>query len=163
MDPVHCIASYANVQLSISRAEPTLAFVQVAMRLVREAVRDFPDGIALLIVINAVAPPPSDAARDYIKNGLNHSGPALRGVARVIEGQGFASAAKRSAMSLLDLLMRPPYPTKIFGDVSEASVWVVQTLSRGPRIRFNPTDLVNAVQEMRSAHDSRMPALASVP
>ena len=157
MDEVHCIANFMDIQISISRGEPGIAFLEQSIRLLRASAKEYPKGVGLLIVISADAPPPSEAAREHIKKGLIQLSGVLKGAARVIEGQGFTSAAKRSALSLLDLLLRMPYPTKIFGSTSEASVWLVQSLGAAPHRRYNPTHLVHAVENLRKLHDTRMP------
>jgi hypothetical protein len=161
IDPVHCIGNFVDIQISISRGEPSIAFLEQSIRFLRASAKEYPQGVGLLIVISADAPPPSEAAREHIKKGLIQLSGVLRGAARVIEGQGFPSAAKRSALALLDLILRMPYPTKIFGSSSDAAVWLVQSLGPAPHRRYGPTQIVNAVEELRKLHGAQMPRPAA--
>jgi hypothetical protein len=47
----------------------------------------------------------------------------------VIEGEGFGAAALRSAISLMSLAARYPYPQKVFKRVSDATAWILPRMS----------------------------------
>lgn len=44
----------------------------------------------------------------------------------MIEGEGFGAAALRSAMSLMSLAARYPYPQKVFKSVGDAAAWILR-------------------------------------
>jgi hypothetical protein len=52
--------------------------------------------------------------------------------ATVVSGVGFWASAARSTLTGLALLARPGCPTKTFGDVSSALLWM-EALSKGPK------------------------------
>lgn len=52
----------------------------------------------------------------------------LIGLAQVVEGEGFIAATARAVISGVQLAVRSPYPTKVFGSVEEARPWMEERL-----------------------------------
>lgn len=52
----------------------------------------------------------------------------LIGLAQVVEGEGFIAATARAVISGVQLAVRTPYPTKVFGRVEDARPWMEERL-----------------------------------
>jgi hypothetical protein len=154
MDPLHCIAMFHDLLLSISRGEPSLHFLQLAGRLIREQAERWPDKIGVMIVISADAPAPSEEARAHVRKAYPEFSRMLAGMVRVIEGEGFIAAAKRSAVAIIDLAMRLQCPTKVMGNVHEAGMWIMRQMGPADHRRYTALDIVAAVRELRARHDA---------
>jgi hypothetical protein len=157
LDPVHCIAMFHDLLLSVSRGEPSLQFLQTAGRLIKEETQKWPDKIAVMIVINADARAPSDEARAHVKKTYPEFSEKLAGMVRVIEGEGFIAAAKRSAVAIIDLAMRLKCPTKVVGTVHEGGMWIMRQMGPADHRRYSALDIVMAVRELRTRHDAAYP------
>ena len=153
-DPVHCVAMYHDIMLSVSNGEPSLSFLTRASQLIAEESRRLAGGMGLVIVIRADAKPPGEQARDHIKRTYPELSRQLRGLVRVIEGEGFGAAAKRSAVALMDLALRLHCPSKVVGNVSEGVVWLLQHMRAPDARRYAPTDVVLACHELRRMHEA---------
>jgi len=71
--------------------------------------------------------------------------------ATVIEGSGFRAAATRTAVTTMFLFARPPYPYKVFGNLSEGASWVIETAERTAPLAVTSQDLLRAVETARAA------------
>jgi hypothetical protein len=157
VDDVHCVGLFHDVLIMLSRGAPSLQFLQHSMRLIREAAKDAQTGLGLFIVISADAPPPPDDAREFFTRSTGELASTVGAMARVIEGEGFLAAAKRSAIAMVQLAARSPFPSKIFGTQAEGSAWLVQTLSQTAKRRYAAADLLAATRELRQAHNVSKP------
>jgi len=126
---MHVSAVFQNVIISYSVAEPNTGYMADWVKTIVELSRDNPRGVASIIVIDGSAKPPSEEIRADIKRAIAQAGPHLRGLAQVVEGTGFGAAAKRSALSVITLVARFPFPIKIFSTRREAAFWVKEMLS----------------------------------
>jgi hypothetical protein len=156
-DSLHCMALYDDILLSISRGEPSLHFLEAATALISEEARKCARGVRLMIAINADAPAPGDEAREHIKRVYPDLSRHLRGLVLVVEGEGFAAAAKRSVAAIIYLTLRLHCPSKVVGSVTEGATWLMRETATTPAPRHDATDIVLAVQELRAQHDAAMP------
>lgn len=124
----HVFGSYGNVVLCISRASPSRALLQGAVVLARELSTKYPLGVAILVVIEAACPPPEEEARKAVQETYRALQPMVRGAAYVVEGEGFAAAAKRGALALINMTVRAGFPIKVCGTVNEALPWLQKTV-----------------------------------
>jgi hypothetical protein len=160
-DAFHCTAMYQDLQLCVSRGEPSLEFLHQAVALIQQQVGHWPDGMGLLIVISADAPPPGEATRRYMSKAYPAVSKHLRGIARVIEGEGFVAAAKRSAISFIDLAMRLHCPSKVTGNVDDGAAWLLRQMGAAEHRQYSVTDVALAVlrlRERQAASLARLPA-----
>lgn len=68
----------------------------------------------------------------------------------VVGATGFSGAAQRAAMSAMGLFVRPPYPTKIFGNTQDAVAWYQKELTKHiPDSNFSPP---HVLKELEAAH-----------
>jgi serine/threonine protein kinase len=148
LEAEQCLAWYSNVEIVLSLAQPTYAFMQ---RIVAEF-----DGLSkrvggnagVLLIIKADANPPDEEARSYIKRELARS--TMRAAAQVVEGKGFRGAAVRSALTMIQLAIRPPFPMKIFGEVSDGALWLVGELREKTGTAPDAGQLTKAALELRA-------------
>jgi hypothetical protein len=157
LDEAHAVGALGEVLIMLSRAEPSLEFLQRTVRLIQDTAREHPEGLGLFVVISADAKPPSDAARQYFARSVTEYGQKVRAMARIVEGIGFLAAAKRSAIAMIQLVSRLPFPAKVFGTQTEAAVWLTQEITKTTQVRRSVTELIGASLELRSIHDRRMP------
>lgn len=148
-DADHCIGWLANVQLILSRQPPTSEFMRRIISELNALANDLRCGTGALLIIRAGMRPPSEEARRFIQAELARS--AMLGAAQVVEGSGFTAAAMRAALSMLQLVARPPYPMKVFSDIPQASGWLCQELAERAHRNPDPRELADVALELRSA------------
>jgi hypothetical protein len=156
-DSLHCMALYDDILLSVSRGEPSLPFLKAVTTLIGEEARKCARGVRLMIAINADAPPPGEEAREHIKRVYPEVSRHLRGLVLVVEGQGFAAAAKRSVAAIIYLTLRLHCPSKVVGSVMEGAIWLMREIATAPAPRYDATDIVLAFQELKAQHDAAVP------
>jgi hypothetical protein len=156
-DTLHCTAMFHDLQLSVSRGEPSLDFLTRATVLVEAEAAKLPNGMGLVIVLNPDAPPPGEAARTHIKTHYPLISGHLRGLLRVVEGEGFIAAAKRSAVTLIDVALRLRCPSKVSGNVVEGASWLMRQMGPAQERQYSAQDVALAVQRLRALHDATFP------
>jgi hypothetical protein len=70
--------------------------------------------------------------------------------AQVVEGTGFRAAAVRSALTLIEMALRPPYAMKIFSDASSGARWLSSELEATAAYAPDAGQLIKVVHELRS-------------
>jgi hypothetical protein len=147
-DDQHVTGVIENVLVSYSLAEPTRGYLDNWILTARTIMSK--GKMAALIVIDSEAKPPSDEIRVEINAKFQKLRDGIAAVAVVVEGRGFVAAAKRSAISLLTLLSRYPFPFRIFGDIVEGSSWLSAQLHQSMRsAAIKPKDLTVAAEIVR--------------
>lgn len=96
---------------------------------------------ALMTLIVKGRPSFDPAVRDEVKR-LTSRGIHRAGTAHVVLATGLVGAAARAFMSTSVLVGRPNTPTKVFGDLDEAGIWL------GQRLDVAPAPLVDAARAM---------------
>lgn len=149
-------ATYENVIISYSVAEPNTGYLKSWVQSVDSIFARHPGGVGTIVVIDRSAKPPSEAVREPIKHAIAQAGPKLRGVAQVVEGEGFGAAAKRSALAFITLIARFPFPVKIFASRKDAAQWMVDRLgdpALGPGAEAPMAgDLLEAIDLVCASH-----------
>ncbi len=153
LDEHHATGMLNNVLFTFSKSEPTRAFLDSWTACAKQAAAEH-EQIAALIVIDSDAKPPSDAIRAEIHRTLLAFGGKICAIAQIVEGKGFMAAAKRSALSMVALLARFPFPLRIFGETMEGAVWLAVQLPAGG-VRFDTRALCDAAESVRQAHRAR--------
>ena len=127
-DAEHVIAVHANAILVYSSNAPNPRFLEAWARTVDELVERGDTPLLVLTIIDRRAHAPDDASKQAIRDTVLRHAASIQAFAYVVEGEGFAAAAVRSALALISLLARYRFPQKVFGRVDEAVAWM---LSRG--------------------------------
>jgi len=71
--------------------------------------------------------------------------------ATVIEGSGFRAAATRTAIAGMYFIAKPPFPHKVFGDLSTGAGWVIAMGASAAPNGVTVGDIVRAVEIVRGA------------
>jgi hypothetical protein len=140
-DEMHVSAVFRNVIISHSLGEPTTGYIEDWVKTIGLLAREYPRSVASIIIIDGSAKPPGEEIRNVIKASISKAAPNIRALAQVVEGSGFTSAAKRSALSFITLVARFPCPVKIFGTRREAAYWIRERLSEQPVVKANDMTL----------------------
>src|SRR5690606_29454214 len=98
----------------------------------------------ILSVILAGAPPPASSIRRHSIAALQDVSRDLLGAANVIEGDGLMTSSARLVITTLTMLLKPPYPIKIFPAMGPAVEWF-GALDSG----ISPAQFNSYLQEMR--------------
>lgn len=144
----------------IARREPDESIVQEAPRWIDQmlASQRQKKGVCL-VVVQASAPPPSEAARPRIDRVHAEYGRGVVAGAMVIEGSGFVAASIRSALSLMMLRSKYGYPLKTFATVGDGAAYVCGKLA--PEQALKPSELTLGVEELRRAYESCVGAITA--
>ncbi|HVJ22082.1 MAG TPA: hypothetical protein VM686_42040 [Polyangiaceae bacterium] len=154
VDRDHVTGAVANVLVSFSVAEPSRPYLDNWGTSSKELVATYGQIVAMNI-IDSDAKPPSDAARVEINRLITTLSDKIVAIAIVPEGSGFLAAAKRSALSMITLMSRRPFPIRVFGDVAEASNWLISQLrSSSIPARLDMSTLATAAESIRNVRRS---------
>ncbi len=160
IDDDHCVRALGDVIVTFTKAPPSAIYLAAwaaeADRIVRHR-----GSLVVCTVISRVAPAPSEEAKAEIRKVMTRHKDKVRGVSYVVEGTGFAAAAVRSALTLISLVARYPYPQKIFSTVSEGSRWIagLDGGNASERATVSERELDALIESMRVEHE-RQPAKA---
>jgi hypothetical protein len=124
-DAQHVIAVYQDTILTYSGGAPTSEYLDGWARTVEQVAVRFPTGILAVTIIDRDARAPDDSGRARVRSAVERHADSIRAFAYVVEGEGFGAAAVRSAVSLISIAARYPFPLKVFGRVEEAVPWVL--------------------------------------
>jgi len=148
-DAQHVISVYENAVLTCSNDAPNPAYLEAWTRTV-ELVKDrFPAGLLAVTIINSHVRAPDDASRAHIRATVLRHAAEIEAFAYVVEGEGFRASAVRSALSLMSLAARYPFPLKVFGHVEEAVPWMLSHSTKGAPRGLDPAKLIAAANSLR--------------
>jgi hypothetical protein len=122
-DQDHCVAIHAGTVLSFSLQPPNTGFLTAWAAAMDRLTAQIPGAISVLTVIDAGARTPDDASKAAIKATVLRHRQRIGAFTYVIEGHGFSAAALRSALSLISLAARYPFPQKVFANALEGATW----------------------------------------
>lgn len=94
-----------------------------AMRVLSEVAASH-EKLKLLCVIAEGCGVPDASLRDLLTREVKRVQKQIGAVANVVEGEGFAAAALRSAVTGMTLVLRPAYPVKTYATVDEAALFL---------------------------------------
>lgn len=150
----HAVSLVGSCLVLIARSEPGSNILSEAPRWVDELLVGYPSKGGFLGLIQANADPPSEEGRKRIDFAYNTYGKGVVAGAMVIEGRGFVSASIRSALSMLMLTKKYPYPMKTFAEVHEGAAFLVSKLT-GPSF-MKSAALISGVESFREAYESEV-------
>jgi hypothetical protein len=149
-DEQHLCCAYGNVALALTLTEPDPAYLQRASLAITQYGSQSPHALGLLTWIEAKAPPPRAETRAAIQQLFSDIAPVTRACIIIIEGEGFRASAKRSAVTLINMAARLPYPLKVTASVSDAAQLLLQMLGTAHDARMNVESLATAATTMRA-------------
>jgi hypothetical protein len=141
-DGQHVISVCENAVLTYSSHAPNPEYLEAWTRTVELMLNDRNAALFVMTIINRHAQAPDDASKTSIRNTILQHASRITSFAYVVDGEGFRAAAMRSALSLISLTARYPFPQKVFGRVEDAVPWMLsrpyprsagdQQMQRGP-------------------------------
>jgi hypothetical protein len=105
-----------------------------------------PQALGLVMLIDEGALPPNEAERVVIKNGYLSVQNIVSGAVQVVEGHGFAAAAKRSALMIINLTSGVGIPIKVVGSIADAAPLLIKLLATAGLDAERLTRAVEAVR-----------------
>jgi hypothetical protein len=129
-DAQHVMTVWENAVLTCSRDAPNPRYLQAWANTMELVAGQFPEGLLVMTMINSQARAPDDASKNHIRNTVLRYSTQIAAFAYVVEGEGFGPAAIRSALSLVSLAARYPFPMKVFGRVDDAVPWMLSRASQ---------------------------------
>jgi hypothetical protein len=80
--------------------------------------------LAVIVVIEPDLRPPESDVRSAVVAITKKTAPNVIAMAHVVRGQGFLTAAFRTALAGLSLVARLEHPLKVFATIAEALLWL---------------------------------------
>lgn len=148
-DAEHCLAVAGRTVISFSLQPPNPRYLQAWAAAIDRLAQQSSEPIGALTVIDSGARVPDDAAKTEIRNTVLRHQKQICAFAYVIEGQGFAAAAMRSAISFISLLARYPFPQKTFANIAAATAWTMQQMPTESAKGTSAAELISVLEAMR--------------
>jgi hypothetical protein len=131
IDEPHVVLAHAgDLCVVIPRGEATPDLVAKIRRGIELLSKRRKDGIALLLIVTERSRVPSGGARAAVGRMFQELRPALRAVAALIAGGGFAAALKRSVFTWATSSILGKAPVKTFAALEEACPWLEAQCSK---------------------------------
>ncbi len=146
-DGQHCIGIQGNVILTYSTEVPHPKYLAAWAAATDRLVASEGPLISVITIIDSDVRAPSEPSKAAIRATIGRHRQNIHAFAYVVEGHGFAAAAMRSALSLISLAARYPFPQKVFASIEDAAPWVTQGVLAGASV----PQLVEIARSMRSA------------
>ncbi len=116
----YAVAAWRRLMLLVWRGQATVAGIERSQALFQPWVERQPGGGAFLIVVPAKrVPPPDEATRAAMARTAREPGGAFKGMATLIEAEGFIAASVRSIMTRL----QGGKSTRVVRTTDEAAAW----------------------------------------
>jgi hypothetical protein len=146
----HCCFALGNIVLTRSLVPPDAEFLKEWIAVVSRHGKQHSEGLGLLVLIDAHAPPPAEPERAAIKNAYVTVRDVVRCGVQVVEGEGFAAAAKRSILMIINLATDIGYPIRVAGNVSEAAATLSKVLGNAMNNKVDAVALTRLAEIMRA-------------
>lgn len=121
----YAVATWRRLMILVWRGQANVAGVERSEALFQPWVEQLPGGGAFLIVVpHQHVPPPDAATRAAMERTAREPGGAYKGMATLIEAEGFIAASIRSIMTRL----RGGKHTRVVRTTDEAAAWASELL-----------------------------------
>jgi|GEM_PF-3566522 len=151
----HCCFALGNIVVTRSLVPPDAAYLPEWMNAILRYGNDHPQGLGLLVLIDENAPPPGEPERAAIKDAYVTVRTVVRCAVQVVEGEGFAAAAKRSVLMIINLATAIGYPIRVTGNVAEATKILHKLLGPGMSAEIDVAALSRIADLMRERQRAR--------
>jgi hypothetical protein len=116
----------------------------------RDQGRQYPQGIACLVILPPHTKPPPDEIKRAVKNMLVRVASHLSCLAYVVEGTGFKGVAARATLVGMKIFASRPYPIYVETSVEEAVRKVFPHLAVGKTVTTDPGVIVKTIVDARA-------------
>lgn len=151
-DAQHVICVCENSVLTYSVDAPNPHYLKAWAQTVELVLGQFQGGLFVLTVIDRNAHAPDDVSKASIRNTIVEHAARIDAFAYVVDGEGFRAAAMRSALSLIALAARYPFPQKVFGRVEDAVPWMLRRPYHADREPRQAPDAAKLIKMANSMH-----------
>lgn len=117
----------------------------------REQARQFPKGIACLVILPPNTKPPTDEVKRSVKTLLTRMAPQLSCLAYVVEGTGFKGVAARASLVGMKIFSSRPYPIYVETAMAEVLSKVLPHLAKGQTVTKDVNVIMKAITDARIA------------
>lgn len=149
-DPQHVLAVYQDTLLTFSADAPNPEYLTAWTRAVEQVSVRFPTGLLIGTIIDRQTRAPDENSRARIRNAVLRHADGIKAFTYVVEGEGFGAAAIRSAVTLMSMAARYPFPQKVFGRVEEAVPWLLSNSTHRVAERaFDASKLIEIAHSLR--------------
>lgn len=121
--------------------------IETAMR---EQAKQFPQGIAVLVILPPDAKPPPDDIKRTVKSVLTRLASSLTCLAYVIEGTGFKGVAARATLVGMKIFASRPYPIYVETSIPDALQKILPHLAVGQTITTDVNVIAKAIADARA-------------
>jgi hypothetical protein len=143
-DAVYRMGCVQNVVIQVWRERASVDRAQATRELVRDLHARYPGQVAVLVrVLDGCGLPEPRTTRAFSRF-LREVEPEVQGVAVVLEGGGFWAATMRALISSITLMARSGPPTRVYGDLREASEALWDLLEQNGAARVSAEALAAA-------------------
>jgi hypothetical protein len=147
-DAQHVISVCGNTVLTYSSESPCARYLEAWTRTVDLVAGQFHGALLALTIINPRAHAPDDISKAHIRTTVMRHASELKAFAYVVEGEGFGAAAVRSALSLISLAARYPFPLKVFGQVADAVPWMLSRPNQSTQPASTALELISVADAL---------------
>lgn len=146
---IYVVATWRRVMLLVWRGQASVEGIERSQALFGPWAERYAGGAVFLIVVpRRRTRPPDEAARAAMQRAASNRGKPLKGVATLIEAEGFIAASVRAIMMRVQNRgMQGPPPT-IFRTPAEVAVWAAGLLQDR---EVTPEGLAEAIRVAREA------------
>jgi len=111
--------------------------------------RQFPSGIACLVVLPPGTKPPPDDVQKAVKDLLTRLAPSLSSLAYIVEGTGFKGVAVRAALVGMKIFSSRPYPIYVETSMRDVLAKLLPHLEKGKTVTSDVQVIMKAISETR--------------
>ncbi|AUX28254.1 MULTISPECIES: hypothetical protein [Sorangium] len=146
---VYVVATWRRLMLLIWRGQESVAGVERSRALFRAWAERLPGGAAFLIVVpRQRTGPPDEETRAAMQRAASAPGGYMKGIATLVEAEGFIAASVRAIMMRLQPHGTQGPAPNIFRTPAEVAAWAAAVLQDR---EVTPEELAEAIRVAREA------------
>lgn len=127
---------------------PRYSAIEAAMR---DQAREFPDGIACLVILPPDTRPPPDEVKRRVKTLLTNVGPSLSCLAYTIEGSGFKAITVRATLVAMKIFSAERYPIYVDMSLESSLRKLLPHLAHGRTVTRSANLVLDVIRDARGA------------
>lgn len=131
--------------------------------LMQQQAKQFPTGIACLVILPPDAKPPPDDIKQTVKDVFVRMAPSITCLAYIIEGAGFKAVAARAALVSMRIFSSRPYPIYVETSMRDALAKVIPHLNRSKNGIPDVKVIIKAITDARAKWAASVSAPAAKP
>ena len=150
-DADHTLAAWRNVLMMHWHGPVTMDAVQATHPAHDAVYAEYPRGLGVFVIVSDSTPIPPTEVRQVSALIIRATAGEVLCQCTIIEGGGFWGSAARSAAAAINILSRPPNPTRVFGEVEEAVAWQTPFLNYAG---YSQEEFAAAARDLRAISET---------